>query len=316
MQKLLLLLISISLPLFVSAQAPDFFTEGSRWVYNTSESFEPGQPFIHGCTEQNIIHGDTLIDGVLYYKLYSTFHFSTTAILPYPQPPLTTFSQAIVGPTFIRHDTFENKVYYLPSVDSTERIIYDFNLQVGEATPMQSPFMGSTGVIDSIENGSFFGTSVKKFYTSKNEGGPVAEENYIIEGMGGSNGLTYYQPVLLLVSGGIFTTSLVCFQSGDSIYSRINGECPFLEYVSTVNDPSEEYIVSVSPNPTQGFYSLLVSEGLRNANFIVTDCFGRRIQSSVLTGQTAVGQLPSSGIYFWFLEKEGRLIRSGKLICE
>ncbi len=47
MLKLLLLPILFSFPSFLSGQAPDFFVEGSRWVYQTSESWEPGQPLVH-----------------------------------------------------------------------------------------------------------------------------------------------------------------------------------------------------------------------------------------------------------------------------
>jgi len=316
MIKLLLLPVLFSLASFARAQAPSFFKEGSRWVYSTTESFEPGQQFHHSWMEQNIIHGDTLMDGVLYQKLYTTFHFTTTAYMPAPFPPVISNSQDIVGPTFIRHDTFENKVYYRPGVDSTERIIYDFNLQVGDMTPMQSPIFELAGVIDSIENGSLFGSPVKKFYPAGIGGDPFYQENYILEGVGGSNGLTYFQPVLLLVSGGIYTTSLTCFQSGDHIYSPSNSDCPFLEYVSTDQAISEAPAVSIAPNPTQGVFSLFVSEGLRNANFVVTDCLGRQVQSSILTEPSLAGQLPAPGMYFWVIEKDGRRIKTGKLICE
>ncbi|MBC7774777.1 MAG: hypothetical protein H7246_05000 [Phycisphaerae bacterium] len=315
MLKLLLIPILFSLPSFASGQAPNFFVEGSRWVYQTSESWEPGQPFGHDWVEQNIIHGDTLIGGVLYHKVYSTIHATTTVYQPYPEPPLNLYDEYSFGPTFIRHDPVQNKVYYLPSIDSTERLIYDFNLKVGDTLPMQS-IIFPIGVVDSIENVALFGASVKKFYTSQDQDGSVYQENYILEGMGGSNGLTFYQPVFLSVSGSVYSTNLVCFQSGDSIYSPLNGDCPFLEYVSTTHAVSEEVSVVVAPNPTQGVFTVLVGETLRNATFIATDCFGRKLQSILLTEQNTSGQLPSEGVYFWRIEKEGRVIRAGKLICE
>jgi hypothetical protein len=287
--------------------------EGSRWVYQTSESFEPGQTFQYSQTEQNLIHGDTLIDNVLYNKVYTTIHASSTVFLPYPQPPITTFSQGRSGPTFIRFDSAENKVYYLPSVDSSERIIYDFNLQVGDMLPMQ-PALFAPALVDSIENLSLFGIPVKKFYTTASAGGAVYEENYILEGMGGSNGLAYFQPMALVVSGGIFTTSLVCFQSGDSIYSPHNSDCPLLEVVSTTFSGEEAVSVLVSPNPTKGIFSVQVSESLQHATFVVLDGLGRKVVSQALSGPTTIGQLPRSGIYVWFLEKDGRRVGAGKLI--
>lgn len=316
MLKPLLFLIACLLSQLASAQVPNFFVDGSRWVYHTSESYEPSQQTLQEWDEQNIIRGDTLIAGVLYGKLYTTIHYTTMVFLPPPQPPMNLYSQDSMGPTFIRYDTFENKVFHLPNGDSTERIIYDFNLQLGDDTPLQSDVFLTTGAIDSIENESLFGISVKKFYTTKNEGGAVYEANYIIEGVGGSNGLLYYQPVFLVVSGGIYTTSLTCFQSGDSIYSPTNSDCPFLEFTSTDNPDSEPLAILVAPNPTRGVFSVLVGEELRDANFTVTDSWGRKIQSWVLSEQTSSGQLPSSGIYFWYLEKEGRFVKAGKIICE
>lgn len=314
MQKLLLLPILGLLSYWSNGQTPNFFIEGARWVYQTSESFEPGQQSTSDALEQNIIHGDTLLGGVFYHKIYSIINGSTTSYPPYPQPPITNFSYWQSGPTFVRFDSVENKVYYRPSADSTERIIYDFNLQVGDFLPMQ-PTLFTPGRVDSIENVSLFGIPVKKFYTTGSTGGAVYEENYILEGMGGSNGLAYFQPMALLVSGGIFTTRLLCFQSGDSIYSRNSEECPFLELVSTGSPENKAFSVLVSPNPTQGHFDIRVREALHNATFVVLDCLGRKVVSQVLMEQTASGQLPRSGIYFWYLEKDGRRISSGRLIC-
>lgn len=310
MHKLLLLPILFLLPIASKGQTPNFFVEGSRWLYSTEESIEsPGQLPWYSALEQYIIHGDTLLGSVFYHKIYSTINSSNHL-------PGSTIFQSRSGPTFIRFDSFENKVYYRPSVDSTERLLYDFNLQVGDTLPIQ-PIIYQPGLVDSIENVSLFGISVKKFYTSEFLGGSSNyEENYILAGMGGSNGLTFNQPVVSVVSGGILMTRLVCFQSGDSIYSPTNSDCPFLETISTKNVVSEGIGALVSPNPTQGAFTLFVSETLRNANFTVTDCLGRKVQSGVLTEQTTIGQLPASGVYFWYVEKNGRLIKAGKLICE
>lgn len=311
----LLLLISFLLPQFSRAQAPHFFVDGSRWVYQTSESWEPGQQFLSSQTEQNTIQGDTMIGGVLYGKLYTIYHFETTIYLPWPQTPVYTTGQSQAGPAFIRFDSVQNKVFYLPKADTTEQVIYDFNLQVGDLTPMQSDIF-QTGIVDSIETVSLFGSSLKKFYTTADMGGAQYPENYILEGIGGSNGLTYFQPKYVLVSGGIFTTQLVCFQHGDDIYAPLTGECPFLELVSTQDKADETLSVLVSPNPTQGAFSVSVAEGLYGANFRVSDCLGRRVQSSVLGDQVSFATLPAPGIYFWQIEKQGRLVKTGKIVVE
>ena len=299
-------------PLLAHGQSPNFFLEGSRWLYQSAESWEPGQQFSSGSLEQYQIQGDTTIGGILYQKIYSRINYSTTVFPPFPQQPITTETQAQFGPSFIRLDALQNKVYYRPAVDSTERIIYDFNLQVGDAMPMQSNIFSGL-VVDSIENGALFGVPVKKFYTT--DYGGTYSENYILEGMGGSNGLTYFQPVIQVVSGGIFSTNLVCFQSGDSIYAPLNGECPFLETVSTKDADKSVPNVVISPNPTSGAFSVVLGEASQDARFKITDCWGRIIQTGLWTGQTIHGRLPAPGLYFWYLEKAGRMVRTGKLLC-
>lgn len=313
MPKLLLFLLTFSLPQLASGQAPNFFVDGSRWVYNTWESWEPGQQFSSAETEQNMIQGDTTIGGVLYGKLYTVVNFTTTINLPWPEPDTIITGQYQAGPSFIRYDSVQNKVFYLPNVDSTELEIYDFNLQVGELLPMQ-PSIFQAGMVDSIENVSLFGTTLKKYYTTPDMSGAQYQDNYILEGIGGSNGLTYFQPMYSVVSGGIFTTQLVCFQNGDDTYAPLTGECPLLELVSTKDKLDELLTVLVSPNPTQGDFSVLVAEGLLGANFMVTDCLGRRVQSSVLGESVSFATLPAPGIYFWQIEKQGRLVGAGKIV--
>lgn len=316
MPKLLLLLLTFSLPQLASGQAPNFFVDGSRWVYSTSESSEPNQQSVSSWVEQNTIQGDTIIGGMLYWKLFTIYHTETTVDPPGPQPPLNILSQSSVGPSFIRYDGSQKRVYYRPSVDSTEKIIYDFNLQVGDILPLQESISFGVKLVDSIETVPLFGTTLKKFYTTEGLGGAIYQENYILEGMGGSNGLTYFQPMYVLVSGGIFTTQLVCFQNGDDTYAPLTGECPLLELVSTKDKADESLTVLVSPNPTQGDFSVSVAEGLLGANFMVTDCLGRRVQSSVLGEQVSFASLPTPGIYFWQIEKQGRLVGSGKIVVE
>lgn len=314
MLKLLPISILLCIPQLSQGQTPDFFVEGSRWLYQSTESWEPGQQFSSSSLEQYQIRGDTTIGGILYQKIYSRINYSTTVFPPFPQQPITTETQAQFGPSFIRLDAPQNKVYYRPNVDSMERIIYDFNLQAGNDLPMQSDIF-TGGTIDSIENVSLFGIPVKKFYTTAYGTNASYNENYILEGMGGSNGLTYFQPVVQVVSGGIFSTNLVCFQSGDSIYAPLNGECPFLETVSTKDAGKAVPNVVVSPNPTSGAFTVVLEEALPDARFKITDCWGRIIQSSSWTGQTVYGRLPAPGLYFWHLEEDGRMVRTGKLLC-
>jgi hypothetical protein len=295
-----------------NGQTRSFFADGARWVYSTNESGEPGQYFYHSNTEQNIIHGDTMIGGITYFKLYTTFHNRLDVVILPPLPPVPPiFSYDSIGPSFLRQDTTANKVYYLAQVDSTERLIYDFNLQVGDTTPMQAPDF-PVSVVDSIDTIIVFGKQVKRFFLSIGE----TFQNFFIEGMGGTNGLTYLRPAIGTLSGGIFITHLNCFQLGDSIFLHGDIECPFIDFISATQKIDDEPVLTVSPNPTQDVFTITISEHLLNSTFTIVDEIGRLVHTFKLTEINSSARLTSSGIYFWRIEQSGRLIRTGKIVCE
>jgi hypothetical protein len=203
----------------------------------------------------------------------------------------------------------------LPHVDSSEALIYDFNLQVGDTTPMQSVNFETT-IIHSIDTVTIFGVSLKRFWVADVGHDMTYFANFILEGIGGSNGLTTFQPEYGWLSGGIYSTTLNCFQYTDNIYSTYSSDCPFLDFVSGVEPVSVEHKVSIGPNPTQSEFIVTINEELLSSTFTLVDVLGRTIQSLELTEINSSSHLNSPGLYFWRVEHGGRLIRSGKLICE
>jgi hypothetical protein len=226
---------------FSFSQSPNFFVDGARWVYYTWESYEPGMSSLEVDSEQNVINGDTLINLISYKKLYTTRKIVVTA------PPFSAnqyISYDSIGPQYIRYDSSSKKVYFRTDTSATDILIYDFNLSVGDTVPMISDLTGYA-IIDSIRTISFFGYSSHKYYLPYYNSWDSL--NYIIEGIGGSNGLTYFQPVVFVISGGIYMTSLTCFQLGDSIYSPSGGGCPF---ITGILKEENKLMIGMYPNPT------------------------------------------------------------------
>lgn len=290
-------------------QPSHFFADGARWVYHISESSEPGQEFNHLSDEQNIIHGDTTIYDKRYLKLYTTRH-NTLVVNIFP--PVMVDSYDSIGPTYLRYDTLEHSVYYLPDIDSTEKLIYDFNLEVGDTTPMQSNSYPS--VVSSIDTVTIFGVALKRFFVGEANPSWPDTRNVIIEGIGGSNGLTYYQPVWDVVSGGFYSTSFICFHHGDSIYSYIGDTCPFIDFISSTKTVPHDIKLTVSPNPANKNFSIDISEDLLDATFTIVDYLGRIVKSFKLTELNTMAQLDVTGLFFWNVVQDGQLINNGKLI--
>jgi hypothetical protein len=300
-----------------NSQTTNYFVDGSRWVYHNYETWEPGQQTLHSSDEQNLIHGDTILNGISYLKLYTTFFRTIQIEMPKPQLPKIVNYYDSIGPTFIRYDSLLNRVYYLPNVDTTEKLIYNFNLQVGDTVPMQSVYFPPTAVIYSIDTTIIFGVQHKRFFLNPiNQFGSTENTNYIIEGIGGTNGLTFYQPEFQPLSGGIYMTKLNCFEYKDSVFSQEKITCPFITYLSETKLIDIESKLSLMPNPTRDLFTIIINEELLNSIFTITDFLGRVVQAFPLKEINSKASLDISGIYFWKVEKNGRLIKTGKIICE
>ena len=316
MNKILIILPFLLPTIIIKGQTPSFFTDGSRWVHHTHESWEPGQQLLHNTEEQNIIHGDTVIAGVTYQKLYTTYHYILVINLEYPHPhTIYQHSYDSIGPSFVRHDTLANRVFFLPAVDSTERLIYDFTLEVGDTTPMQAEIF-STSIIGKIDTVSLFGGSLKRFFVIDAIYGMIDQQNYILEGIGGSNGLTFFRPEIPTLGGGVFLTNLICFQYQDNTYAPWDGECPFIDFINATHDAREGFTLTVGPNPTRSELAITISDELFNSTFMLVDILGRVIQSKKLHDVLTTVYLTSPGIYFWHVMKDGHSFRTGKVVCE
>jgi len=105
--------------------------------------------------------GDTIINKKKYYKLY--YEYLPVPSLGSAQKPLTIFWGVI------RNDTLQRQVKVLKlenssPIDSIERVLYDFNLKIGDTIYDNSYEMAKIISIDSIE---ICGIFYKRFKTNK-----------------------------------------------------------------------------------------------------------------------------------------------------
>jgi hypothetical protein len=152
---------------------------------------------------------------------------------------------------YTRYDTLTKRQYVLDTSFSgnTEELLYDFNLTTGDTMPCGvNPANVDIGVIDSVNQITIFGKSLKKFYLSNGWG------NYALEGIGGSAGLHNFRPYGGAASPGIFMTDLNCFASDDSVLS-ISGTCVSLVSVG-INELVANHTISIYPNPTKDQFNI------------------------------------------------------------
>lgn len=286
--------------LCASAQNNHYFIDNARWVYQTVESYEPGQIFMYSGVEENTILGDTILDGTLYKKLYKRFiHYNSTKP-PFPHQGTNTTTYEKRGPTFLRYDSSANKVYYREHADSLETLIYNFNLAIGDTINLRSEYFIGNDVkrIDTIP---LFEGFHKLFILDTFD---YPYRNGIISGFGGLNGLTHNHPAFGSVSGGIPMTDLLCFEFNDSTYlspwaTHMQIPCPSrTDFVSSATDIKKDGLV-VFPNPNTGSFSIKIPEELVGSSFFIYHKTGAVVYSSEIAQSLFNVEIPLAGLYFW-----------------
>ena len=296
MKKANLLTIVVLITGACFSQSANYFVDGSVWTYNTTESYEPGMCTTQRTLEKDSIQGDTLINSLIYKKVFVTCQVT---ILLHPPcwfgggvQPLT------ITEKYIRFDSLSSQVYMVNDTGTfiPELLIYDFNLATGDTIPIMGNFASAgSNIIDSVITILFFGLPVHKFYLPNYSLG-----NLIIEGMGGSNGLTYFNPNDVVISGGIFMTNLQCFKSGDSLYNPSNSTCSQFLPVKVSEIFDQEHSINIWPNPFTSRTTIDFSNEQSNTTIKITDVIGKEVKSLKISGRQLTierNDLPV-GIYF------------------
>lgn len=315
MNRLLYTLIFSSFFLFASSQQNHYFLDNARWVYQTEKSYEPGQINFYSGLEENAILGDTILNGVAYKKLYKRFKHTHTVMPPFPNQGSTTISYESKGPMFIRYEELENSVYFKESVDSSEVVIYDFNIGLGDTIALTSEYFNYNTVkrMDTISllgfNQTFF--ILDTLYTPVRKG--------MISGLGSLNGLTYFQPRFEAISGGILMTDLVCFEYNNSTFKSLWAEqnqisCPsFNEFISSSKDVAIEPITIV-PNPNNGTFLIQIPETYIGSLCTIFNSNGQKINSIILQEKHTTFYLNSKGLHYYIVENHNGKMNSGKVL--
>lgn len=315
-RKQILLIISLMINLSAArAQSPYFLQDGTKWMYYTRESTEPGMSSIRSYLEESIVLGDTIINSINYKKLFTRKEDQVYI------PMFGTTQYSYSGPYlyYLRHDTLNRKMFLFSDTSLVEVLLSDFNLNIGDTIPVRAPFSGPW-VIDSTEQLTLFGQASTKFYIRDPNfpSGSAMVDNYFIEGMGGSNGLIYFNPVEIVLSGGIFMTRLQCFQSGDSIYPNYFGAaCP--QFTGIVDNATKNVNYTVFPNPaSEGFFIQTNSlVPFKNLKVELLDLSGRVIfKDEIISSSDYIRPNVNSGFYLWKVFDAHGLKGQGKLFIK
>jgi len=215
-----------------------FCMDSTQW----SVRYTQNNPFSQK-TYQYKIKGDTILNGITYFKLY----YSKDLIYNSPNDTLK---------CFLREDTTKKVYVKYPlssGYDTTEIILYNFNLAIGDTVTLRL-FNYTTDsiyklIVSSIDDSYSTTIDSRKAYsfTYLQSAWPCTYSIYTwIEGIGSNLGGTFYNesPQNSCDDGGY---NLQCFwQKG--IYV-LGGS--FCDYWSNINENTLNNNISIYPNPTK-----------------------------------------------------------------
>lgn len=181
--------------------------------------------------------GDTIVNSQTYHKLSTPF--------------IQSFSTGICGSGIagyrgaIRQDITNKKVFYLPPADSTEELLYDFNMQVGDTVKgyIETYAIDTVESIDSV----LVGSSYRKRWTINS-----CYNIQLIEGIGSTYGLIRFSPGCATDGPAI---SVICFrQNGQSLYPATSINCELITSDNFVERSLNK--INIFPNPSNGSFTI------------------------------------------------------------
>lgn len=218
-----------------------------------------------GCDYENysiILAGDTLINTVPYHKLF----------IPYVQADTSGGCGVTHVPGYkgaIRQDTANRKVYFIPPLEATEQLLYDFTLQVGDTVKgyLESfAFPADTvSAVDSI----LVGDTYRKRWEIN-----ICYGIYIMEGIGSTYGLIEKSPGCVTDMDGYLIT---CFsQDGKTIYPDTNYNCQLITNINSVGNSADK--IKIYPNPAEGRTCIDLGKMFSSIQLVITDETGKVIE--------------------------------------
>ena len=275
--KKLLLLFSILLSLFTNGQTSvyhPFPTNSGNWVYQYYDDFG----FPTASFSQYTLSGDTIIASVNYKKLFL----------------YSIYTGALREASKI--------VYFVPDTSSTEYILYDFNLGLGDT--IIHPFGGA-----SCSNDTVIIEQVDSILASDGYHRQLHLSSFVIwiEGIGSTSYLL--QPTeFLCVSGNLVLQCMI----NDSLflYPSTSSSC-IVSVPEQINKPIDIFIY---PNPTNSIVNI-EHPAIKTGVIKLYNLTGNEVLRANITSnatQLNINRLPS-GIYFYQITSQNKSY-SGKLI--
>lgn len=279
------------------AQINSYFLNNPVW--KMSWSFGGDNNCITSQLYNYYTNGDTTFNSLVYKKIFkkgeNEYHCPNTF------PPSNPVGYIDTTPSYFLRSTGK-KMFLRKPVDTSEYLLYDFNLEVGDTLPLTYNNNLSDIVVDSIDSiYTPFGYR-KKFNIA---GG------CLIEGIGSSVGLVES----INISSGDLAYKLDCFSLNDTAYyPNIGPSCNMKVGIDSYNKVAN---YSIYPNPFNASTTIKFSSITNIEELIIYNIYGQALKvMKNISGEIIIIERESlkNGIYFIKLLRDNEINTLDKLI--
>jgi hypothetical protein len=284
------------------SQVNSYFTNNPVWQINSACAVP--YPFLQNEAYLYYANGDTIFNSLVYKKVFKKGQGTFNWMGAPPAGCSGSYNYTdTLSSYFLRSSG--KQVFLRQSMDTSEYLLYDFNLSVGDILPLTFNNFATDITVTHIDSIYTLQGYRKRFALT---GNTWAE--YLLEGIGHSKGLV--EPLHVPFECGY---NLVCFSLDDSAYFPSTGpSCDFsVEIISGKN----EFKHNVWPNPFNTFTTIQFNAVVNNAELNIYNFHGQK--TTAIKGISADrikverGAL-NPGIYFYDLKQNNLNIGTGKLI--
>ncbi|MBE2290527.1 MAG: T9SS type A sorting domain-containing protein [Chitinophagaceae bacterium] len=300
MKKTLTLLLLLCGSLYVPAQVP-FPSYNAVWSYRHGNGEAMPDYVIVGTRTD-----DTVFGGNTYHKLY----ISSNDMVLDPAEYIGGIREGVGG-----------QVYYINASGTTERLLYDFSLSVGD-TIFTAPGGSAEGVVFNVDTVTIASVARRRlsfrYLTASVASGGTWIEGIGNSGLGGFFGSPLAQPTCDCANNTVCLTVAGSEKYHNASYAAL--DCDNIISVSQVADAKVDgAYVSLNPNPVTGAGSLQIAPASDFDNVVITDAVGRVVARMVVPADglvtiSAATMVP--GMYIYHLSGHTTHTFTGRFVVE
>jgi hypothetical protein len=250
---------------------------------------------------------------------YREFTTTDTVIGSYTYKILmnTLYTPCLMG--YVREDTAARKIYFIDNTSSTEKMLYDFSMQVGDTITFNflssfSGYVSGLYTLDSISTVQVYAGPRRQFWFACHSS-PGSLIFSWVESVGSLSYMAYPYFYNNTMYGSFsscagtqhhFDQFLTCFSHSSKVYfdncaftmaqnnpccNSVSDSCDYFSFIGGINELSSLNSMTIFPNPSSG--KMTISIDVKHADdfeILVRDISGKKIMKEIPLGKIPEGE--------------------------